>query len=143
MDFNKLFEVIGNLNESMSNLSNDIDPKHPREETKEDLEDVNLSFSELGTILKELKAEDQQALQKEFYELMSGEESFQDYINDVNKIINNVRARAKQDPKVQEKIETNLPENAPAQNAPALFSNYQQMFNQIGNFLESMQKVNK
>ncbi len=141
MAIDKLFEIITNLNESTKNLSNDLDKTHPREETKEDLNDINMSFEELGTILSSLTKEDNDAIQQEFWELVSGKESFQQYVNDVNKIINNVRARAKQDPAIQKKLEANMPEETDAKDAPSLFQGYQQMFSQVANLISSLQKA--
>jgi hypothetical protein len=143
MTIDRLFEIITNLNTSTKNLSKDLDKSDPREETKQDLNNINMSFEELGTILSSLTKEDNEAIQREFWELMQGQESFQEYVNDVNKIINNVRARAKQDPTVQKKLEANMPEEATAEDAPSLFQGYQQMFSQVAQLISSVQKANR
>lgn len=133
-DGNNLFNLIQQIRDSAQNLSKDLDRKDPREETEADLEQLTLSFQDLKDILFSLKQEDKDNLAREMRELLSGQEDFQTYTRDVNKILMDVKNRIKADKNAEYKVAQNLPEQHQNETPSTLMDSFSKVIEQISNW---------
>jgi hypothetical protein len=134
--FDEFMSLIHKIRTSASNLSKDVDQNDPREETNKDLKDLSLSFHDLREIMSSLTNEDQENINREFRELLSGEEDFQTYTQDVKKILLDVRNRVKTDKKVEEKITKNLPADQKDETPNSLLQGFAGLIDQISRWAE-------
>lgn len=128
--------VIRQIRNSAQNLSKDVDPNDKREETQEDLEQLSLNFQDLREIISSMNAEDQENISREFRELLSGQENFQTYTQDVKKILLDIKNRIKSDKKIEEKISENLPEEHQNETANSLFQGFGNLIEQISHWTD-------
>lgn len=128
--------VIQQIRQSAQNLSKDVDHNDPREETKQDLNELTLNFQDLRNIISNMTQEDKEDLNRELRELMSGEEDFQTYTQDVKKILMDVKNRVKSDKKVEDKITKNLPAEKKNETPNSLLQGFGSLIEQISHWTE-------
>lgn len=125
-------DALKKVRTSADNLNKDVDYQDKREETKSDLQELSLSFSDLKKIFSSLNDEDRADLQREAKELFNGQESLTDYTRDVQKILNNVKNRVEVDMAVKNKIEQNIPTEHKDKNSESLLDTFMGYLQQIG-----------
>lgn len=140
MGYGDLIDAFMKVRSSLGNLSQDVDEKNPREKTDQDLAGLTVNFQDLMETFQAMEASDLQKIYKEVMELSSGQETFQQYIQDVNQILADVKAKAKKNSAVKEKIESNLPEHLQDEDINSLLANYQDTVKRIAAWQD---KVNK
>jgi len=124
-------DALKKVRTSADNLNKDVDHKDKREETKSDLQELSLSFTDLRKIFSSLTEEDRAALQREAQELLSGQESLAEYTSDVKKILSNVKNRVTDDVAVKSKIEQNIPEEHKEKTSESLLDTFMGYLHQI------------
>lgn len=133
---NELMSLLQQIRDSAKNLSKDLDQKDPRENTQEDLEQLTLNFQDLRDIFTTMNEQDKQNLNREARELLSGQEDFQTYMQDVKKIIMDIKSRIKSDKKIETKVSDNLPDEHQNDTPNNLFQGFQSLIEQIGRWTE-------
>lgn len=141
--FEDLLNVLTNVRGSLNNLSKDVDEKDPREKTDQDLATLHMNFDDLLTIFRSMEESDLQAIYREVTELASGQETFQQYISDVSKILQNIKNKAAKNDATSEKIQQNLPRNLQDQDPEELFKNYQETVNNLIAWGKQLQQTTK
>lgn len=131
MAYGDLLDAFLKVRSSLGNLQKDVDEKDPREKTDTDLSSLSVNFQDLLTTFKSMQQSDLEQIYQEVMELASGKETFQEYIRDVNKILENVRQKAQKNETVRTKIEDNLPKNLQDEDIDSLLANYQDTVNKI------------
>lgn len=131
MGYGDLIDAFLKIRSSLGNLSKDVDEKDSREKTDQDLAAVTVNFQDLFTLFKSMEASDMQKIYQEVMELSSGEETFQEYIRDVNKILVDVKRKAQKSDSAKEKLEQNLPRNLKDEGIESLLEKYQETVQQI------------
>lgn len=133
---NFLQTLLEQIHSTSKNLKKDIDENDPRENTSEDLEKLSLNFQNLKELISGLNQQDAANLNREFRELISGQENFQTYVQDVKKILGDVQHRIQSDKKVEAKISNNLPEDTENGNPNNLFQGFKSIIEQISQMSE-------
>lgn len=130
-DQNFLQTLLEKIHSSSQNLKKDIDENDPRENTSKDLEQLSLNFQDLKEIISGLNTQDTANLNREFRELISGQEDLQTYVQDVKKLLSDVQTRIKSDKKVEEKISDNLPDESQNDTPSTLIQGFKSILEQI------------
>jgi hypothetical protein len=120
-----LLTTINQVRNVLSSLSRDVDPNDSQDEMAGNLKGLDLGFSELGTILTNMEASDATALMKEYGDIFAGREGFTKNLQDISKILNNIRSRAKGDSSVKGKIESQFPSARKEHNVDSLIDDYE------------------
>jgi DNA repair exonuclease SbcCD ATPase subunit len=138
MGYGDLIDAFLKVRNSLSNLSKDVDERDPREKTDQDLNNLTGNFQELITLFQSMEASDLQKIYQEVMELSSGQETFQEYIRDVNQILTDVRKRAQKNDATREKIEQNLPQHLQDEDIDSLLAQYQDTVKRISNWQKNV-----
>lgn len=126
-----IISIIQQIRASAQNLSKDLDHQDSREETATDLGQLSLSFQDLKDILFSLTQADQENITREMHELLSGQEDFKTYTQDVQKILIDVKNRVKADKKVEDKVAQNLPEQHQDETPSTLLQSFGKLLEQF------------
>ena len=128
---NQTQSLLEQIFSSSRNLKKDIDQNDPREKTQEDLTQLTLSFQDLRDLFSKMSQQDAENLKREFRELLSGEEDFQTYAQDVKKILAEVNDRIRTDKKVEQKFSDNLPEDKQDETPQTLLEEFKHLLDQL------------
>lgn len=128
---NQIQSLLEQIFSSSRNLKKDLDPNDSREKTQEDLSQLNLSFQDLRELFSQMNQQDAENLKREFRELLSGQEDFQTYVQDVKKILADVHERIRTDKKVEQKVSDNLPEDKQDETPKTLLEGFRDLLDQL------------
>lgn len=128
---NQIQSLLEQIFSSSRNLKKDLDPNDSREKTQEDLSQLNLSFQDLRELFSQMNQQDAENLKREFRELLSGQEDFQTYVQDVKKILADVHERIRTDKKIEQKVSDNLPEDSQDETPKTLLEGFRQILDQL------------
>ncbi len=142
MALQDLLKVIGQLKGSLGDLYKDVDERDSREETGYDFDQVVTNFEEIKRIFQNLEREDMMALQREITELVQGEETFQEYVRDVNSIVKGINKKNKSGP-AKKKLEQNLPIKAKGAGVQGTFGDIEGLFSQLSGWIETLQTAKR
>ena len=140
MGYQDLIDAFFKVRSSLGNVSKDVDERDPREKTDQDLAALTVNFQDLMTLFQSMEASDMQKIYQEMVELSSGQETFQEYIRDVNKILSDIRSRTQNHEPTREKIEQNLPNNLQDEDIDSLFAQYQDTVKRINAWQNKAQR---